>query len=170
MTCQPPIHIIGAGIAGLTLRKCLKNKGILAIIFEKRDAPARHGYGISTRSWPPLLKLLQMDEATFRFEVAVDRENGGSGRMQKSFSLKNDTYFRATCGRFESLLQQGLDIRSDISSSHTCTEASHSKTGNVIVFKDGKRVPSTFTVDTCGVHSPTASQVKVLPYVVFRGN
>jgi hypothetical protein len=35
MRPHPTIHIIGAGIGGLTLAKCLKNKGVQAIVFEK---------------------------------------------------------------------------------------------------------------------------------------
>ena len=69
-----PIHIIGAGVAGLTLARCLKNKGIAAIVFEKNPSAAHHNHGISLqpRAWKALLKMLQIDEGTFVKRVAVD--------------------------------------------------------------------------------------------------
>jgi 2-polyprenyl-6-methoxyphenol hydroxylase-like FAD-dependent oxidoreductase len=76
-----PIHIIGAGIAGLTLARCLKNKGIAAIVFEKNPSAAHHNYGISLqpRTWKALLKVLQIDDGTFVKRVAFDGMINGKG-------------------------------------------------------------------------------------------
>lgn len=178
MATQQPIHIIGAGIAGLTLGRCLKSKGIPAIIFESQKLRRGHNYGISLHL-PPLLKLLNMDEDSLRSLVAVDSELGGKGRVSAgSLSLPSiangDLYLRAHRGRFESLLREGLDIKWQ----HGCERIDRgeaSSTGHTVIFKNEEKFKSNFTVDTCGVHShmhkqlSPESQNHVLPYVVFRG-
>lgn len=40
------VNITGAGIAGLTLARSLKNLGVRSVVFEKNPNPARHNYGM----------------------------------------------------------------------------------------------------------------------------
>jgi hypothetical protein len=67
MRPHPTIHVIGAGIEGLTLARCPKNKGIQAIVFEKNPSPAQHSYCISlqTKTCQELMRVLRIDEPTF---------------------------------------------------------------------------------------------------------
>ena len=180
MASQQQVHIIGAGIAGLTLGRCLKNKGIPAILFEKGASSPRHNYGISLHSWAyqPLLKVLNMDEGTFRQRLAVDSSHDDMGHVVSTGNSKAlPPPFRAHCGRLESLLREGLEIEWR----HTLQDILQTEsTGTVLDIKSpsqekGKRIKSTLTVDASGVHSqirkslsPT-SQLNILPYVVFRG-
>lgn len=172
---QQPIHIIGAGIAGLTLGRCLQNRGIPAILYEKSRKPPSHNYGISLHL-PPLLKLLDMDEDSLRSRIAVDAEYGDKGRVQPGSSSLSSAFhagafLRANRGKLETLLREGLDIKRQ----HVCESIDRNGSGHTIFFANQHQVSSKFTVETCGVHSfihqqlSTASQNTVLPYVVFRG-
>jgi 2-polyprenyl-6-methoxyphenol hydroxylase-like FAD-dependent oxidoreductase len=74
MRALPKVHIVSAGIGGLTLARCLRKKRIKAIIFEKNASPARHNYGISLQpqAYRAYLNLVQLDESTFCQKVVVD--------------------------------------------------------------------------------------------------
>ena len=183
MATQQPVHIIEAGIAGLTLGRCLKDKGIPAILFERGDSSPRHNYCISLLPWAyqPHLQALNMHESTFRQRLAVNSSNGGIGLVTREGygrALNSKAFissFRAHCGRLETLLGEGLDIKWR----HTLQDISRTESGISLDFKvpsqDHKRVQSTLIVDTTAVHSnvrksllPT-SQRNILLYVVFRG-
>lgn len=169
MTPQP-VYILGAGISGLALGRCLKSKGIPAILFEKGESPPRHNYGITLHSWAykPFLKTLDIDESTFRHQLAVDTNKGGNGHI---FKVSNSASFRAHCGRFESMLREDLNIKWG----HQYEHSTPNGAGRTLSFKNQNQVSSNLAIDTCGVHSRTRkqlsneSQLKVLPYVVFRG-
>ena len=49
---QQPIVIVGAGIAGLTLGRCLKQKGISTVLLERYTQSPRHTYGIIREAVP----------------------------------------------------------------------------------------------------------------------
>ncbi|KAH8814054.1 hypothetical protein F5882DRAFT_485456 [Hyaloscypha sp. PMI_1271] len=146
----PTIHIIGAGIGGLTLARCLKNKGIQAILIEKSPSPARHHYGISLqpRTCEALLKVLGMDESTFW---------GGS--------VSSSSWTIGSCPR------ESLDVRWG----HVLGDIEIRGAELALSFKEKDEVRSTFLVDTSGVHSAIRkallpdAQLNILPYVVFRG-
>ncbi|KAE9381675.1 FAD/NAD(P)-binding domain-containing protein [Stipitochalara longipes BDJ] len=172
----PKIHIVGAGIGGLTLARCLKNKDIQAVIFEKNPFPARHNYGISLqpRTYKALLEILKMEESTFCQRVAVDGVIGGKGQVYpKKYSASKglESPFRAHRGRLGGVLRESLDIHWG----HALEDVSSSGTEHVLNFKEKGQIQGTLLVDTSGVHSPSrksllpGSQLNILPYVVFRG-
>jgi 2-polyprenyl-6-methoxyphenol hydroxylase-like FAD-dependent oxidoreductase len=175
MRHHPTIHIIGAGIGGLTLAKCLKNKGIQAIVFEKNPSPAKHSYGISlhTKTCQALMKVLGIDELTFWKRVAVDGLIGGRGIiMSKGIrEAAAERGVRTHRGRVEGLLRESLDIRWG----HVLENVSNSGAKHVLKFKGKEDIRSDFLVDTSGAHSPVRRsllpgvQHTILPYVVFRG-
>jgi hypothetical protein len=81
-----------------------------------------------------------------------------------------DTRFRAHCSRFESLLRECLDeMKAQIQG------ISYGESENVHVFDNGKRISSSFTIDTTGVHRllqkglSAESQLEIFQYVVFTG-
>jgi 2-polyprenyl-6-methoxyphenol hydroxylase-like FAD-dependent oxidoreductase len=174
-----PIHIIGAGIAGLTLARCLKNKGIGTVVFEKNPSAAHHNYGISlkSRAWKALLKVLQIDERTFVTRVAVDRminRNGFVHADDKRLTGKEKdrlTPLRAHRGNLESLLREDVDVKWG----HMLQDISSQGSKHILNFKNNEKVESAFVVDTSGVHSTIRksllpnSLLNVLPCVVFRG-
>jgi monooxygenase len=179
MRALPTINIVGAGIGGLTLARCLKNKGIHAVVFEKNSSPARHSYRFSlqARTCQALLKILGMDEITFFERLAVDGMDGGrglaysesAGRSGASKSLPSA--IRAHRGRLEGVLRESLDIRFD----HVLESVTTILSEHVMNLKEKDKIQSTFLVDTGGVHSPIRksmlpeSRLSILPYVVFKG-
>jgi len=175
MRPHPTIHIIGAGIGGLTLAKCLKNKGIQAIVFEKNPSPAQHSYGISLQSktCQALMKVLGIDEPTFWKRVAVDGLIGGRGIiMSKGIrEAAAQRGVRTHRGRVEGLLRESLDIRWG----HVLENVSNNGAKHVLKCKGKDDIRSDFLVDTSGAHSPVRRallpgvQHTILPYVVFRG-
>ena len=179
MTLAQPIHIIGAGIGGLTLARCFKNRGIQAIIFEKNPSPAHHNYGISLQPWATklLTTVLGIDESTFACRVAVDGLKGGMGQVYPSHvsglgsSKGVPELLRAHRGRLEGLLREQLDVKWG----HVLEEIETSSTAHTLSFKDREKVDCNLVVDTSGVHSLIRKsllpevQLNVLPYVVFRG-
>jgi len=154
MRPHPTIHIIGAGIGGLTLAKCLKNKGIQAIVFEKNPSPAQHSYGISLQSktCQALMKVLGIDEPTFWKRVAVDGLIGGRGIiMSKGIrEAAAQRGVRTHRGRVEGLLRESLDIRWG----HVLENVSNNGAKHVLKCKGKDDIRSEFLVDTSSAHSP----------------
>ncbi|KAL8717184.1 MAG: hypothetical protein Q9225_005546, partial [Loekoesia sp. 1 TL-2023] len=59
-----PITIVGAGLAGLTLGRCLRQYGIATVVLERVSSSPTYNYGITLYPWAfrPLLNILQIDE------------------------------------------------------------------------------------------------------------
>lgn len=165
------ISIIGAGIAGLTLGKCLQNKGIKSSIFEKaRQSTTRNSYGITLypKYYRPLLKVLQLDESTFRKKVAVDAGSGGTGQIGGNME---PGCFKANKNSFESLLAEGLEVNWE----HELTSVEPLPGAVEIAFKNHSRHASIFVVGACGPHSQVRhailpnAEFTVLPYATYNG-
>ncbi|KAK2628242.1 hypothetical protein QTJ16_002888 [Diplocarpon rosae] len=185
MTLMQPVHIVGAGIGGLTLARCLRNRGIQAVIFEKNPSPAYHNYGISLQpgTYQLLVKILGIDEKTFARKVAVDGLRGGQGIANAEHAaistLASETGlspFRAHRGRLEALLREDLNEKVKWGYAlQSISPDTASGTGHLLSFKEKESVSSRFVVDTLGVHSQIRRsllpdlELHVLPYVVFRG-
>lgn len=179
MTSIPPVHIVGAGLAGLTLARCLRRKGIQTIIYEKRPSPPQHSYGITlqVQIWSKLLGIVSINDGNaFCRHVAVDSEFGGSGLLLAGGGISGKTPYasssvRAHRGRLEALLREDLEIQWN----HQCESITRNENGHTLEFKNEKPVSAELIVDTSGVHSQIrtslspASKLDVLPYVVLRG-
>ena len=174
---MPPITIAGAGIAGLTLGKCLAHKGVPSLLLERYNSSPRYNYGITLHPWAyrPLLQVLQMDESTFRETLSIDTLHGGIGRitgdnMPTGLETSPGT-FRCHRGRLERLLREDQNIRWEYNIQNVTT--SHQNVEIHIV--DEKPVETRVLIGTDGVHSQVRKslapdiQLKVLPYVVFNG-
>ncbi|KAK7703891.1 hypothetical protein SLS64_008837 [Diaporthe eres] len=174
---QQPISIIGAGIGGLTLARCLRNHGIPSILYEKMSSAPRHHYGITLHasSYRPLLGVLNLDEATFRRRVAVDGAAGGSGRINpQTVMVAGSTKphsFRANRGRLEQLLGEGLEIKWE----QAVEQVEQTPSGIVLRFQDGRKVESGCVIGADGPHSRTrqclspGTALNVLPIVAYNG-
>ncbi|KAH9875642.1 hypothetical protein IAQ61_003106 [Plenodomus lingam] len=174
-----PIPIIGAGIAGLTIARCLLQSGIRTTLYEKASGAPRHNYGITlyASSYRPLLSYLGVPELDFKSCVAVDADAGGTGRTSHVTSDEESPvhtieYFRANRARLERWLGEGLDIR--YSSAITNVEATD-QTGPIFHLANGEVLQPDFVIAADGVHSsirrafvPT-TQLEVLPLVAFNG-
>ena len=171
----PPITIVGAGLSGITLGLCLKQKGIPASIYDCATSPPRYSYGIVLRSatYRPLLSLLRMDEATFRRRTAVDSQQGRNGDFPSRSSPVPTDSFRCHRGRLEAILRQGLMISWN-KKLRAVRKASGSKTVTA-TFENGDRRSTECLIGCDGPHSITrkslssALKLQVLPYVVFNG-
>lgn len=172
---QVPIAIIGAGLSGLTLSRALKSKGISSVLFEKGDAKVRGHYAITLHPWAyqPLMKLLDMDELTFKEAVAVDQNVGGFGKMHES-ARPEEGSFRVHRGALERLLAEGADIRWEHRLLDTPENARDSNNSNLLRFQGQQDVSADIIIGADGVHSTIRrnflkeAKPKVLPYVTFN--
>jgi 2-polyprenyl-6-methoxyphenol hydroxylase-like FAD-dependent oxidoreductase len=166
---QQPISIIGAGIGARVVGQSLRKKGIPATLFEKGPALPRFPYGITLhpRAYKPLLKILGIDEISFRKQVAVDAPRFG----QIYASNPREFSFRAHRGKFEKLLEEGLDIRYE----HVLESVDQSQTLPSLSFSNGEKILAPLVIGFDGVHSTVRKSLlpqillEVLPFVVYNG-
>ncbi len=173
----PRIAIVGAGLAGLTLGRSLKAKGITAIVLERASSSPRFNYSITLHRWAyqPLLKVLQLDESAFSEKLAVDAYQGGNGDVRDDSLLsgadKASGTFRCHRGKLELLLREGQDIRWE----QTIEDVEIYPGWITIRVQNGPSVETDYLVAGDGVHSRVRkalkrnTEPKVLPYVVFSG-
>ena len=172
------ITIVGAGLAGLTLGRCLKQYGVAATILEKVSSSPLHNYAITLHPWAyqPLLSILQIDERTFREQVSIDHARRAIGEVSWSNIAPSirTTHSSLRChrGRLEKLLQEGQDIRWG----HNVQDVEAPLGTNVIIhMQDQKTMGAEVLVGVDGVHSRVRKSLapgvglKILPYVVFNG-
>lgn len=170
----PPIRIIGAGLSGLTLGQCLRQRNIPAVIYERVKAnPTRNNYGITLykSTYRPLLDTLRITEDDFRRQVGVQHPDSGS-------VVSDDQTLRVNRAALTNLLQEGLDIKFE----HKLTNITANSTSRTVSFQTGAQDLTTedfsLLIGADGVHSATRSQLdlpkrafdlEVLPYIVFNG-
>ena len=172
------ITIVGAGLAGLTLGRCLKRHGINAVILEKAASSPRYNYGITLHPWAyrPLLKLLQKDELAFREKVAVDATLlDGTGSLSGSALAKgvdvDPESFRCHRGRLETWLREELDVQGG----NTLEDVEVTTRKIVLHLKGNETRETEILIGTDGVHSQVRKilapdiKLQVLPFVVFNG-
>ncbi|KAH7325644.1 hypothetical protein B0I35DRAFT_405008 [Stachybotrys elegans] len=174
---QRPVRIIGAGIGGLTLARCLLQHGVPAVVYERMPPTARHSHGVTLHpvSYKPLLDVLSLDEWTFRRRVAVDGSLGGSGDIDpKSIVLADSlssTSFRAHRGKLEKLLREGVDVRWE----HALDGIEETSSGMALRLQNGQKIESACIIGVDGPHSNTRKSLSpgtllnVLPFVAFNG-
>jgi 2-polyprenyl-6-methoxyphenol hydroxylase-like FAD-dependent oxidoreductase len=151
------IEISGAGMVGLTLARCLKNKGMAAIFFEENPSAAHHNRGISLqlRTWTAFLKILQIDEKTFVKRVTVDGMINRQWFVHSSDKGRNRDKkdgvdsLRAHRGKLESLLGEEVDVRRG----HVLQDISSQGSEHNLKIKISEKVESAFIVDASEVHS-----------------
>ena len=173
----PPIAIAGAGLAGLTLGQCLRQKGIPSLLLERVSSTPRYNYSITLHPWAyqPLANALQIDESALRAKLSIDASRGGidsiSGRTLSSEMDTAASTFRCHRGKLEQMLREGLDIRWE----YTIKDVETSSQKVTIQVHNERPVESHVLIGSDGVHSQVRKslvpniQLKVLPYVVFNG-
>jgi tyrosinase len=171
------INIVGAGLGGLTLGRCLKQRGIPAVLYERNACPPAYSYGITLHaaSYAPLLKALDVTEHAFKSRVAVDASASGLGRISDAaIGLGNNrgSSFRANRGKLEDWLREGLDVRWE----HVLQQADcPSDRASTLHFENGQTLQNDIIIGADGVHSSLRkrlvpeSQLNILPFVVFNG-
>lgn len=174
---KPPTTIAGAGLAGLTLGRCLRQKGIPSILLERASSSPRYNYGITLHPWAyqPLLNVLQMDESSFRERLSIDASRGGRGSISGDALVTSvDTTpgtFRCHRGRLEQFLRENQDIRWE----HTIKDIETTPQKVIVRIQNEQAIESDVLIGTDGVHSQVRKslapgiQLKVLPFVVFNG-
>jgi len=172
-----PISIIGAGIGGLTLGRCLLKHGIPVVLYERMPSTPRHSYGVTLHasSYKPLLGVLGMDEWTFRRRISVDGMIGGSGEINPKSVIHpgeiQSSSFRAHREKLERLLREGLDVRWE----HPLEKIQETQSDPVLCLQNGHRIESKCIIGVDGPHSNTRKSLcpdtplKVLPFVAFNG-
>jgi 2-polyprenyl-6-methoxyphenol hydroxylase-like FAD-dependent oxidoreductase len=192
MTAQPmtasnhpmaknPISIVGAGLSGLTLGRCLQQRGIPAILYERTTSPASHNYGVTlyASAYTPLLRALNVTESIFKSRVAVDASIDGSGKITTAVvghGNNTESCFRANRRRLEEWLREGLEVQW----SHVLNHTSSPSTGSApptLHFANGSTIQSALIIGADGPHSSlrnsllpdTQKSLTILPFVVFNG-
>ena len=174
----PSISIIGAGVSGLALGRCLLRRGIRNVIYDRDTAStgaSRHNYGItlSPKAFRPLLRFLDMDEGAFRKALAVDAATGGVGHVARSPSRESDGSedVRVNRRKLEATLREGLDVQWDHSLDSLFTE----KGTSMLEFSNGRKSQASIVVGADGVHSSVRkavsaeSRLNILPFVAYYG-
>lgn len=179
---QQPISIIGAGIGGLTLARCLLRRGIRSVVHEQASSSSRHRYGITLHEWAyrPLLKVLEIDEITFKKRTAVNSQIEADIDNQTE-TIAIDPHrlgsrgeagsFRAHRQKVEDLLRKGLDIRWN----NALERLEFNHTGVILHMQDGQSIKQNCVVGADGVHANSRKSVlpdiapAVLPFVAFNG-
>ncbi len=161
------MSIIGAGFAGLTLGRCLKNMGISPKILEKTIQRQDTSRSITLRSWAyePLAKVLEID-----YQQLAENDQRPDSNMSDSMYCPQ--------GRIEDLLSRDLHVENRRELSGIEGLESQMKR---LVFKsepspEKMSVKSQLIVGADGVHSHVRHLVlpevipKILPYVVYYGS
>lgn len=161
---QHPVRIIGAGIGGLTLGRCLLALGIPAVVYERNPPTPRHGYGITLHasSYRPLLEILNLDEGAFRRRISVDSSVQGSGNINPKLvahpgKVESATSFRAHRGKLERLLREGLNVQWE----HSLEKIEETSSGMNLYFQNGQKLDSSCIVGVDGPHSSTRKSFSV---------
>lgn len=174
---QPKVSIVGAGIGGLALGRCLLQRGIRAVLYEKAPSNPRHAYAITLQpaSYRPLLRALNVEESSFKNRIAVDASIGGSGHIDtETYGYHNlePASFRAHRGRFEEFLKEGLDVRWE----HSLQKiAKNPSGGSTLEFAHCQTASSDIVIGVEGPHSVIRKQYlpsenpTIMPYVAFNG-
>ncbi|KAF1919388.1 hypothetical protein BDU57DRAFT_139969 [Ampelomyces quisqualis] len=170
------INIIGAGLSGLTLGRCLHQRGISAVLYDRKSAPPTHNYGITlyASTYIPLLSALGVDEHAFKSRLAVDAAIGGMGKINNAAPENSNEgpCFRANRGKLEEWLREGLNVKQNHVLQHVeCSPSSPPS----LRFENGQQVRDGIVVGADGPHSSLRtwllpdSKLDILPYVVFNG-
>ena len=174
---MPPITIVGAGLAGLTLGKCLTQRGIPSILLDKVSSSPRYNYGITLHPWAyqPLLSVLQIDESSFRERIAIDASRGGTGNISGDALVADvDTTpgtFRCHRGKLELFLREHQDIRWN----HTIEHIEITQGKVIVRILNEQAIENNILIGADGPHSQVRkslvpdTKLKVLPFVVFNG-
>lgn len=166
------VNIIGGGIGGLTLARCLKHKGIPVTIYERSAQPKSNNYGINLypSSYKPLLAALNVSEASFKDSVSVD------AAVPNLVSSTTTSIF-ANRGKLEAWLREGVDIKWDhkIQKVETHTPNAYPPRTALIFENQSQVLQSSLTVAADGPHSAVRDSLipnhdlNVFPYVAFNG-
>ena len=183
------IVVIGAGIGGLTLGRCLQRHQIPFRIYERAGEIPRHNYGINLaqRTCQPLLEVLQIGEDEFRHSLAVVKRYGArvtvAGRTSDKGTCASECFhmrdnspgFRVNRSAFERLLSDLIKPNIQYSSRFKSIEPASKPRGQVEVTFEHESALADLVIDCSGVHSPLRgallprSQPVVHPYVAING-
>jgi len=169
------ISIVGAGLSGLTLGRCLQKRGISAIVYERTSSPPRYSYGITLHAstYVPLLTALDVDEQDFKSRVAVDVSINGSGKISNA-AATSGTCIRAHRGRLEEWLREGLDVRWNLGL-HQVKRPPDNAGAITLCLDNEQKVQSDMVIGADGPHSALRktllpeSELTILPYVAYNG-
>lgn len=186
---EKSVTIIGAGIAGLTVGRCLLHHGIKATIYEKASNKPRHNYGITLHgtayhSLNDNLRRVGQRKvdysdsiSEFRRAVAVDAEVGGGGKLESNSSTESSIYntdhgFRVNRFKLEEFLKTGLDVRYECAVNDVrCTADGRPQ----VHFDNGNVVTTDLLIGADGPHSVVRKkllshvEMEVLPLVAYNG-
>ena len=160
---QQSISIVGAGLGGLTLGRCLLKHGVPAVSYERASNSPRHGYGVTLHdsTYGPLLKILGTDEWAFRRLVSVDGPRGGDGSIDSALVAHpgkvGSGSFRAHREKLETLRREGLDVRWE----HAIEKVEETPVDIALCTQNGQKTVQKCIIGVDGPHSRT--RLSLLP-------
>ena len=172
---NPAVVILGAGLGGLTLGRCLRHKGITSVIYDRASQTPRHTYGITLKpsTYKPLSRVLGLDEDAFQNQLTVDSVGIDGNAQVSTEDERSSIPFRVNRSKLESMLREAQDIKFE----HHLTSAAilESSDGVELFFKNGVELRPGLVVDATGVHSSLRKallpeiQPEVQPFAVYNG-
>ena len=162
----PPVLVVGAGLAGLSLARTLLARQIPFRVLEASPQLPKYSYGLTLLPWAyePLVSKLNLAAATeLRRATATDSPNGGAGCIHPVYAnvhsghdvltpdvtAKPPLSYRCSRTRLTDLLAHDLDIEFDKKLKHIDS----SSEGVCLHFEDGSTVEGSLAVGADGVHS-----------------
>ena len=176
---KPSVAILGAGLGGLTLGRCLLERGIPSVIYESNERArllTRHNYGITLQAetYKRLLDVLSTDQNTFRRSTAVGSDIRNAATTVSMEGAPASSPIRVNRKKLVALLQRGQGYRP----SYNLTSAQLSEVGRGIelTFENGETLwQPELVVDALGVHSSVRQSLlpnvspEIHEFVVYRG-
>ncbi|KAF2774212.1 FAD/NAD(P)-binding domain-containing protein, partial [Teratosphaeria nubilosa] len=169
---RPPISIVGAGISGLTLSRCLQRRKIPFVLYERdtsEQISKRHNYAItiSQRSRESLISDAGLDAMTLNGTFVDPSSSSGEGRKS----------VRVNRRKLESALRQGLEgANYGWKTQDVKLPASGSGGKATVLFENGEQTPNgSIIIGADGAHSAirkaTAPEAEftIHPFPTFNG-
>ncbi len=161
------IHIIGAGIGGLTLAIALKQKGFKVCVYEQSEHIKNVGAGIilANNAMQVYRKLgldvlLQKEGATVSHMTLTNQtletiQKTDLSGFEQEFKIKSKAIHRAD---LHSILLNNLD-KSEIKLGYKLINIKENSSKSELFFENGKRVGATCVIAADGIHSLVRKQI-----------
>ncbi|KAF2489744.1 hypothetical protein BU16DRAFT_585959 [Lophium mytilinum] len=172
-----PIHIVGAGITGLVLSRCLLKRGIPFHLYDRSPTPAHNNYAITLHAstYCALCKELDIEESLFQQRVGISTSSEA-----KETARNEENELRVHRGALEALLHEPLNIQTNHQLSHislslsTPNPTSPSPPSKTLHFTTAPSLQTpALLIAADGMHSGGRTSLlpshppTILPYVAF---
>ncbi|KPI40071.1 uncharacterized protein AB675_11300 [Cyphellophora attinorum] len=179
---QPRVTILGGGLAGLTLGRCLLQKGIPSVIYDSRPkgAPTRSVF-LEPGTYRPLLKVLNIEATEFKRTFGIDIHGRDRTDALQASSATTESWLHVSRTDLERALRKSDGLELEERSEHRLIRATPSQEPSQaapaldLEFANHHKLRSTLVIDALGTHSalreallPGIYTLVVEPYAVYN--